>query len=166
MKKIASFSVEYPITVLMLVLAVLLLGNISLQKLGMDIFPDLNNPRIFVDIKAGERPPGEIEEKFVQSIEAQSIQQKNAVQVSSISKTGAAQIVVEYAWDTNMDEAFLDLQRTLTSFSQNSEIDELTISQYDPNAAPIILLGLSIQPQYFRRFNSRNRPEIYYTGDR
>jgi len=143
MKKIASFSVEYPITVLMLVLAVLLLGNISLQKLGMDIFPDLNNPRIYVDIKAGERPPEEIEEKFVKSIEAQSIQQKNAVQISSISKTGAAQIVVEYAWNTNMDEAFLDLQRTLTSFSQNSEIDELNISQYDPNAAPIILLGLS-----------------------
>ena len=42
-----------------------------------------------------------------------------------------------------MDEAFLDLQRTLASFSQNSEIDELNISQYDPNAAPIILLGLS-----------------------
>ncbi|MFC1650201.1 efflux RND transporter permease subunit [Candidatus Latescibacterota bacterium] len=143
MKKIARFSVDYPITILMMVLGVLLLGYISFQKLGMDIFPDLNNPRIFVELTAGENPPEEIEEQFVKAIEAQSIQQQNAIQVSSVSQTGAAQIIVEYAWDTNMDEAFLDLQKTLTSFTQNSEIDELTISQHDPNAAPIILLGLS-----------------------
>ncbi|MFC1539490.1 efflux RND transporter permease subunit, partial [Candidatus Latescibacterota bacterium] len=122
---------------------VLLLGYISFQKLGMDIFPDLNNPRIFVELTAGERPPEEIEEQFVKNIESQSIQQPNAIQVSSISQTGAAQVIVEYAWGTNMDEAFLDLQKTLTSLTQNSEIDELTISQHDPNAAPIILLGLS-----------------------
>ncbi|MFC1490295.1 efflux RND transporter permease subunit, partial [Candidatus Latescibacterota bacterium] len=141
MKKIARFSVDYPITVLMLVLGVMLLGFISFQKLGMDIFPDLNNPRIFIELTAGEFPPEQIEEQIVKSIEAQAIQQKNATQVSSISQTGAAQITVEYAWDTNMDEAFLDLQKALTS--QNSSIDELTISQHDPNASPIILLGLS-----------------------
>ncbi len=143
MKKIARFSADYPITILMFVLAVILLGYISFSKLGMDLFPDLNNPRIFVELTAGERPPEEIEKQFVKNIEALSIQQKKAVQVSSITQTGSAQITVEYAWDTNMDEAFLDLQKTLTSFTQNSEIDELTISQHDPNAVPIILLGLS-----------------------
>ena len=88
MKKISRFSVEYPITVLMIVLGVLLLGLISLQKLGMDIFPDLNNPRLYVELTAGERPPEEIEELYVKNIEALSIQQSNAVSVSSISQTG------------------------------------------------------------------------------
>ncbi len=143
MKKIAQFSVDYPTTILMLILAVLLLGYISFRKLGVDLFPNLNNPRIFVELKAGERPPEEIEKQFVKNIESLSIQQKKAVQVSSITKTGSAQIIVEYAWDTNMDEAFLDLQKTLTSFNQNADIDELTITQHDPNAAPIMLLGLS-----------------------
>ncbi len=143
MKKITQFSVDYPITILMLVLAVLLIGYISFSKLGMDLFPNLNNPRIFVELKSGERPPEEIEKQFVESIESLSIQQKNAIQVSSISKTGSAQIIVEYDWDTNMDEAFIDLQKALTSFNQNTNIDEITISQHDPNAEPIIILGLS-----------------------
>jgi len=143
MKKIAQFSTDYPITILMIVLAVILLGYISFSKLGMDLFPELNNPRIFIELTAGERPPEEIEKQFVKNIEALSIQQKNAIQISSISKSGSAQITVEYAWDTNMDEAFLDIQKALTSLTQNSDIDELTISQHDPNAAPIILLGLS-----------------------
>ncbi|MCE5250765.1 efflux RND transporter permease subunit [bacterium] len=143
MKKIAQFSTDYPITVLMFVLAIFLLGYISFSKLGMDLFPDMNNPRIFIELTSGERPPEEIEKQFVKSIESLSIQQKGAVNVSSVSRTGSAQITVEYAWDTNMDEAFLDLQRTLTSSSQSTDIDELTISQHDPNATPIIVLGLS-----------------------
>jgi len=143
MKKLTQFSVNYPITILMLVLAVILLGYISFSKLGIDLFPDLNNPRIFVELKVGERPPEEIEKQFVESIESLAIRQKKVIQVSSITQVGSAQITVEYSWNADMDEAFLDLQKTLTTFSQNSEIDELTITQHDPNAAPIMLLGLS-----------------------
>ena len=143
MKKITEFSVNYPITVFMLILAVLLLGFISFQKLGIDLFPDLNNPRIFVELKSGERPPDEIEKQFVESIEALAIRQKNVIQVSSISRVGSAQITVEYTWKADMDDAFLELQKALSSFSQNSEIDELTITQHDPNSAPVMLVGLS-----------------------
>ena len=143
MKKIIQFAVEYPITILMLVLAVLLLGTISFQKLGMDLFPDLNNPGIFVELKAGERPTEEIEKQFVKNIEALAIRQKNAVQVSSVSKVGSAQVTVEYAWDTNMDEAFLDLQKTLTGYGQNAEIEEFNITQHDPNAVPVVIVGIT-----------------------
>ncbi|MFZ5517351.1 MAG: efflux RND transporter permease subunit [Candidatus Zhuqueibacterota bacterium] len=143
MRKLTEFSVNYPVTILMLVLAVLLLGFISFEKLGIDLFPDLNNPRIFVELKAGERPPDEIESQFVERIESLAIRQKKVIQVSSIIRVGTAQITVEYGWDADMDEAFLDLQKTLTSFGQNAEIDEMIISQHDPNASPVMLLGLS-----------------------
>jgi len=143
MKKLTQFSVNYPITILMLVLAVILLGYISFSKLGIDLFPDLNNPRIFVELKVGERPPEEIEKQFVESIESLAIRQKKVIQVSSLTRVGSAQVTVEYSWNADMDEAFLDLQKTLASFMQNSEIDELTITQHDPNASPIMLLGFS-----------------------
>jgi len=143
MKKITGFSVNYPTTILMLVFAVLLLGYISFSKLGIDLFPDLNNPRIFIEIKAGERPPEEIEKQFVERIESLSIRQKNVQEVSSVIQLGSAQITVEYLWDMDMDEAFLDIQKTLTSFSQNEDIDELTISHLDPNAVPVVIIGLS-----------------------
>ena len=143
MKTLTRFSVQYPVTIIMLIFAVFLLGYISFSKLGVDLFPDLNNPRIFVEIKAGERPPEEIEQQFVQNIESIAIRQKKVTQVSSISRVGVAQVTVEYAWDADMDEAFLDLQKALTTFTQNVEIDELNISQHDPNAVPVMTLALS-----------------------
>ncbi|MBN1351668.1 efflux RND transporter permease subunit [candidate division KSB1 bacterium] len=143
MKKLPQFSVNYPITVMMLVLGVLLLGYISFEKLSVDLLPEMDAPRLFVEIQVGEKPPEEIEKQFVENIEALSSRLKNVVNVSSISKVGLAQITVEYTWEADMDEAFLELQKALTGFSQNAELDELTISQYDPNAEPVMLIGLS-----------------------
>jgi hydrophobic/amphiphilic exporter-1 (mainly G- bacteria), HAE1 family len=142
-KKLTQFSVNYPVTILMVVLGVILLGYISFDKLGMDLFPDLKSPRIFVEIKSGERPPEEMEKQFVENIEALAIRQSDVIQVSSLTKVGTSQITVEYAWNKDMDEAFLDLQKALNSFSQNQNIDELRITQHDPNTAPVMLIALT-----------------------
>lgn len=143
MKKLSEFSVKFPITVLMLISAVGLLGIISFERLSVDLFPDLNNPRIFIELKSGELPPDELERKFIDNIEALIMRQRKVTSVSSVLRVGQAQITVEYSWDSDMDEAFLDLQKNMTQVAQNSEIDELNLSQYDPNSSPIILMGLS-----------------------
>lgn len=143
MKKLIQFAVDYPVTILMVILGVILLGVISYGKLGVDLFPDLNNPRIFIEINAGERPPEEMEKQFVERIEALAVRQSDVLQVSSISQVGSAQITVEYTWNKNMDEAFLNLQKDLNTFSQNSDLDEINLTQHNPNTAPVMLLGLT-----------------------
>ena len=143
MKKLTQFAVNYPVTILMMVLSVVLLGYISFDKLGIDLFPEINNPRLFIELKAGERPPEEIEKQYVENLEALAIRQSDVLQVSSISKVGAAQITVEYAWNKDMDEAFLDLQKAASSFAQNQTLDELNITQHDPNTAPVMVVALS-----------------------
>ena len=142
MKKIVSLAVNYPISILMMVLAIILLGSISFSKLGIELFPNLKNPTLFVELKVGIRPPSEVEKQFVESIESTSIRQNGAIEVSSICQTGYARITVRYDWNKDMDEAFLDLQKALTSFSTNDEIEEFAISQFDPNATPIMVLGI------------------------
>lgn len=143
MKQLTRFSVNYPVTVSMLILAILLLGYISFDRLGVDLLPDMNAPRIFVEISAGEKPPEEIEKQYIEDIESQSIRQKGVKQVSSISMVGSAQVTIEYDWGTDMDEAFLDIQKALTSYSQNADIEEFKISQHNPNATPVMVVGMS-----------------------
>jgi hypothetical protein len=143
MLKLPGFSVKYPTTIMMVVLAILLLGYISFQRLGIDLLPDLNSPWLFVEVEAGEIPPEEIEEQFVSRMEAIIVRGQNIQNVSSISRVGKALITVEYSWGADMDEAFLDLQKMMADFSQNSEADKITVSQHDPNAAPVVVVALS-----------------------
>ncbi len=86
MNSIARFAVKNPVTVLMMVLGIVLLGFISFGKLGTDLFPDLNTPKIYIEVKAGEKPPEEIEKNYVDQIESLAMRQSDVVQVSSVSR--------------------------------------------------------------------------------
>ena len=143
MKNLIKFAVKNPVTIFMVVLAILLLGKISYDQLSVDLLPNLNNPRLFIEVKAGERPPEEIEKQFIKNMESLAIRQSDVTRVSSVVKAGSARITVEYAWKKNMDEAFLDLQKALNGFNQNKELDEIKITQHDPNTAPVVLVSLS-----------------------
>lgn len=142
MKQLTRFSVNYPVTILMLVLAIGLLGYISFTKIGIDLFPDLNNPKLYIEVSAGERPPEEMENLFVEAIESQAIRQSDVREVSSITTVGYALLTIEYSWSKDMDEAFLDLQKAVNTFAQSNNVDEINISQYDPNAAPVMVIAL------------------------
>ena len=142
MKKITQFSVNYPVTITMIILGVALLGYISLGKLGTDLMPEMNNPRVYVELVAGEKPPEEIEKQFVDQIESIAIMQSDVLGVSSVTRVGSAQITVEYAWQKDMDEAFLELQKALNSFNQGGDLDEIILTQHDPNETPVMLVGM------------------------
>ncbi len=143
MKKLIQFAVNYPVTILMAILGICILGYISYFRLGVDLFPDLNSPRLFIELQAGEKAPEEIEKQYIEQIEALTMRQQGVTQVSSVTKIGSAQLTVEYSWEKDMDEAFLDLQKALNDFNQGGELERLAVSQYDPNSAPIMLIGIS-----------------------
>ena len=145
MKNIVKFAVGNPVTICMIVFALLLLGKVSYDQLSVDLLPDLNNPRLFIELKVGERPPEEIEKQFVKNMESMAIRQSDVTQVSSVIKAGTARITVEYTWTKDMDEAFLDLQKAMNPFAQNKEITELKITQHDANLSPVVLVGMSHQ---------------------
>lgn len=140
---ITKFAVKYPVSVLMITLGVCLLGIISYNKLGTDLFPDLKNPALYIELQAGERPPEEIEKQFVQKIEATAARQEGVKQVSSSSKVGGATITVEYDWDQDMDAAFLDLQRSMSQTAQDEQITSLDVSRYDANATPVMIISMT-----------------------
>lgn len=137
-----KFAVKYPVSVLMITLGVCLLGIISYNKLGTDLFPDLKNPALYIELEAGERPPEEIEKQFVERIESMAARQEGVKQVSSSSKVGSASITVEYDWDQDMDAAFLDLQRSMSAIGQDDEITSLNVSRYDANATPVMIIAM------------------------
>ncbi len=142
LKAITRFSVNFPVSVSMIILATLLLGFISFGKLGIDLFPILHSPRLYIELVAGERPPEEMEGKFVDGVESLAIRQSGVVNVSSTSRVGVALIEVEYTWEKDMNEAFLDLSKALSTFNQDDDLEEINITQYDPNSTPVMLVAL------------------------
>ena len=143
MNSITKFAVKYPVSVLMLTLAVCLLGTISYNKLGTDLFPDLKNPALYVEVKSGQRPPEEVEKLITTNVESTAARQEGVKSVYSVTKVGYTKVTVEYGWDQDMDAAFLDLQRSVSSLSQDETIEEVNVTRYDANATPIMTIALT-----------------------
>ena len=139
MEALARFSVSRPATVLMLVLGILLLGGISFRRLGVELLPELANPRLFVEVEAGDLPPSEVEARITAPIEAAASLSRGVVDVASVSSTGGAQVTVEYGWGADMDAAFLDLQKGLAEFARREEVEEISVSRHDPNGRPVVV---------------------------
>ncbi len=127
----------------MIVLAVVLLGFISFSRLGTDLMPEMDSPRLFVEVNAGQRPPAEIEKQLVSPMEALMVRQKGVTNVSSRIVAGRAYITAEYAWKTDMDQAFLELQKILSPYSSRQEVEELNLSRHNLNADPVVRVALS-----------------------
>jgi len=142
----------------MIIVATLLLGYISFDKLGIDLFPNLHSPKLYIELVAGERPPEEMEEKFVDAVESLTIRQSGVVNVSSTSRVGVALVEVEYTWEKDMNEAFLDLSKALSTFNQDDDLEEINITQYDPNSSPVMLVA-------FQHAETSNLNELRLTAE-
>ena len=81
MKSIIKFAVSNPVTICMLVLAILLLGKISYDQLAVDLLPDLNNPRLFIELKAGERRRRRLRSSLSRTWSRMAIRQSDVIQV-------------------------------------------------------------------------------------
>jgi HAE1 family hydrophobic/amphiphilic exporter-1 len=140
---IPQFSVRHPITVVMIMLGISILGAISLDRLGTDLLPSIYNPRIVVELRAGERSPQEMEERFARQLEGELRSVSRAVDVRTVCMLGRVQMTVTFAWGADMDFALLDVQKKVARYESRQDVDQVTIARFDPQAEPVMIYALS-----------------------
>lgn len=138
-----EFSTKYPVTVAMATLAVALLGWISLERLEVDLLPDLRSPVITVDLRFPGKTPREMEERYARRLEGDIGTVRHVKRVHSVSRSGQAVVIAEFEWDADMDFALLDVQKKVARYASDPDITSLDVTQEDPQALPVMRLAVS-----------------------
>ncbi len=141
-----DFSTRYPVTITMGTLVVVLLGWISLGKLGTDLLPNLQTPVITVNLQAPGKSPEEMEERYTRRLERNISTVSQVQRVYSITRAGQSVIVAEFAWEASMDFALLDVQKRVASFASDEDVELLDVTQQDPQALPVMRIAVSALP--------------------
>lgn len=143
--KIADFSVKRPVTISMLMIVICIFGFVSLPMLKVDLLPELNLPVSVVVTNYEGAAPGEVEKRITKPIESVVGTVSNVKTIQSVSTTGSSQIIVQFDWGTDMDQAALDLREKVDLISGvlPREASSPTVMKLDPNSTPIITLSLS-----------------------
>jgi HAE1 family hydrophobic/amphiphilic exporter-1 len=94
----------------MMTLTLVLFGLISLSSLKVNLLPDLSYPTLTVRTDYTGAAPSEIETLISQPAEEALGVVKGLRKLKSISRTGQSDVVLEFAWGTDMDQAGLDVR--------------------------------------------------------
>ena len=130
---------------LLALLALAILGGLLAgSSLPVGLFPTVPFPRIAVSIDAGDRPIDQTEATITRPME-QAIRAVPGVRnVRSTTSRGAADISVNFAWNSDMN---LALQRTEASLSRAAATlphgVTFTVRRMDPTVFPVVAYSLT-----------------------
>lgn len=147
--KLSRFAVKRPITVIMLFLFIVILGMVSMQKLNLDLFPELELPMALAMTSYENVGPEEIEELVTRPLENVLGTVGGIKNISSVSQRGSSMVLLEFSWGTDMNYALNQMREKidLVSGFLPSGVDKTMILKLDPNMMPIMVLGLSGEKQ-------------------
>jgi HAE1 family hydrophobic/amphiphilic exporter-1 len=140
---LVEFSTRRRVTVVMFWVTMLLFGGLALANLKVNLLPDLSYPTLTVRTEYIGAAPSEIETLITEPAEEALGVVKNLRKLKSISRTGQSDVVLEFAWGTDMDQASLDVRDKMEALQLPLEAKPPVLLRFNPSTEPIMRLVLT-----------------------
>ena len=131
-----------PVAIFMVVLAVAVFGYVSYQQLPLNMMPDISYPTLTVRTEYPDTAPEEVENLISRPIEQRLGVVSNLVSITSISRPGMSDVILEFGWDTDMNDAVQTVRENLDRLNLPRGVNRPLILRYDPTQDPIMRVGI------------------------
>jgi hydrophobe/amphiphile efflux-1 (HAE1) family protein len=143
MSTLSDISIKNPVFAWMLMLALIVFGAISLNRLGISQMPDVDFPTLSVDVTWEGAAPTVMEAEIVDRLESSIISVEGIREITSTIRQGQATVTVEFDVSRNVDGALQELQSAISRVRFPLEVDPPIIKKSNPDDQPIMWLGIS-----------------------
>jgi hydrophobe/amphiphile efflux-1 (HAE1) family protein len=142
---LTRLALRNPILILMLTLMVMVLGAVSLQRLSVDLFPDITIPVIRVATFYSGAGPADIEKTITQPIERAVGASPGVDRVESTSKQGVSIVSVWFSYGTNVDNAQFEVSQRVAQILNTLPpgIQQPFIIKFDITNIPVAQVAVS-----------------------
>lgn len=142
--KLSDFSINRPLAIAMFIIALVLVGLVSLPRLKVDLYPDMEIPVAVIITSYDGAAPAEIEKTITKPIESAVSTVSNIKEIRSISNYGSSLVIIQFNWGTNVDNAVNDLREKLDMVKSilPDDVQSPKTMKMDPNSQAIISLSV------------------------
>ena len=140
-------SLRYRFLVVVVSLILLLYGSYLATTMRIDVFPDLDRPRVIILTECPGLSTEEVESLVTQPIEISLLGANGVEAVRSQSTAGLNVVYIEFGWETEIREARQTVQERLSSISD--ELPEGINPEMTPPSSimgQIVIAGMYRQP--------------------
>lgn len=141
---LADLSIKRPTFIACVVLLMLSVGYYAMQSLGVDLFPDVTFPVVFVSTPYQGAGPAEIETLVTKPIEDELSTLPGIKRLTSVSQEGVSSVIAEFTLETDIKFAEQEVRDRVGSAKRTlpKEIDEPIIRRLDPADQPLVILSI------------------------
>lgn len=156
---LAEICVKRPVFALMLISALLVAGLAALPHLGVDRFPNMDLPSVWIRTSYPGAASQEVESEVSQIIEDAVATVAGIDELRSISNDGSSMVLITFNLDRNIDAAVQDVRDAVASVLNRlpPNIDPPIVRKQDTDSSPIVTLAVS---------GPRTSSELYFLADR
>ena len=140
MRNFIELIVKKPVGVCMGMVALIILGVISLTRLPVDFLPNIERPVISVKTSYNNAGPEEVEKSVTRLVENAVSSVNNVKTITSSSKEGQSQVRIEFNWGSDLTGATADIREALDKIRKSlpDDADTPTISKYSTDDIPVM----------------------------
>ncbi len=135
--------VDRPVAISMVFIAAVVFGVVSYTRLPLNLFPDLTYPTLTVRTEYPGAAPEEVETQVCRPLEEELSTIPGLVEISSISRAELGDVILEFDWDTNMDEVSQMARERMSRMMLPAETQRPILLRYDPSLDPILRIGIT-----------------------
>lgn len=143
--KLIKTAVKRPVGVIMIVLAIIAMGVISVRNLAIDLFPEIDLPIAVVATSYPDAAPEEVEKLVTEPVEGglSSIEGVNTIQ--SQSQSGSSLVILMFENGTNLDNALLEVRESVDQVKAMlpDGSNDPSVLRFNPDQLPIMWVGLT-----------------------
>ena len=137
-----SLAVRRPVALLMIFSAVGVFGLISLERLPVDLMPEVNRPTVTVRTDYPGAAPEDVEERVAIRLEKTLSVVKGLRRITSISRAETCDVVLEFTWNADLRDAVQDIREKLDQAFLPDDVETPSVLRYDPRLDPVLRVGL------------------------
>ncbi|HEX2164541.1 MAG TPA: efflux RND transporter permease subunit, partial [Thermoanaerobaculia bacterium] len=145
--RLIELSLRRRVTVSMLAVAVVLFGAVSFGRLPVSLLPDLTYPSLTVETRYDGAAPAEVESLVTRPVEEVVGVVTGVERLTSTSRPGLSQVVLELEWGRDMDFAALDVRQKLDLLTLPADAERPVLLRFDPANEPVLRLYLTGENQ-------------------
>lgn len=142
-----KFSVKKPLTVLVAVVAVLVLGVVAFVKMTPDLLPNMDFPYVVVVTSYPGASPEKVEREITRPLEQAMSTLEHIKEVSSSSGENVSTVMLEFEESVNMDTIGVDIQQKITALSSAWEdtVGSPYVLKINPSMLPVEVAAVSME---------------------
>src|SRR6185369_4376052 len=142
---LTRLALRNPILILMMTLMTLVLGAVALDRLSVDLFPEITIPVIRVATFYPGAGPADIEKTITQPVERAVSAAPGVDRVESTSKQGVSVVGVWFQYGTNLDNAQFEVSQRVAQIlnSLPPGIQQPFIIKFDVTNIPVVQIAVS-----------------------